>query len=1158
MNEWRRTGGIFSVSLAAWVLATVWPAQARVLDDFNDNAKTGWTDFTFVPGFGLPSETGGQFRFDLPPAGQDIFTASQKTSEVFELKEGRTIEFRVDLVEGSGSDAFAVLAFIPNTGGNTPGTLAGYGLAKDPDDVLITKGVQKYFVADDGTTAELKQNNVALVLTLTAKGGNVTVTGKILDKDANDAVIWQRTVVDTPQADIMEDGTDSPAAPYITSGYFTLYCYQQFNAAVSEYRVTLDNAEVIVLDENLVDDFNDNTKTGWTDFTFVPGFGLPTETGGQFRFDLPPAGQDIFTASQKTTRQFELKEGERLEFQVDLVEGSGSDAFAVLAFIPNTGGNSPGTLAGYGLAKDPDDVLITKGVQKYFVADDGPTAELKHENVTLSLALTVRGGNVIVNGRILDKDAGGAVLWERTVVDTPQADIFEDGNDDPAAPYITTGYFTLYCYQQFNAALTEYRVTYDNAVVWAPPVTENVAPIISDIQPAEYAAFLPVSTQVAFKVTDDQDLAGGKFSVVLNGESFTTANGLTVTGTGNARTVSLGGLKANTNYKATLLAEDAAGLATSRDLYFDTFAAGSFIVEVEDYNFDGGAYFNNPVRTAEGWGQADNSYVDRAGIEGTDFHDTRTAPAGNDTLYRTSDPVRMQHSRDQQRAAFNSDNGVWDYDVGDIAADEWLQFTRQFATGSYQVYLRQALANMGTGESLLELVTGDRTQPNAASQLLGSFLGERTGFQYRNFALTDASGQHPVTLRLSGITTLRLRQVTADPADGARYQNYLVFIPVADPGKQRATVSAVSPANGAEVHDVAPVIQAEILNRDTSVQLSTVVLAVNGSEVSATVTATAQGAQVRAALSPLPPSGSTVACRVSFQDSENVEVAADWSFRLIYTALDPANRRSGPGQDRGFAVRMVQAPQGSNLANSLTRAEDQLASNSTIPKAVETNTVAEVINQNETVAGAGAGFFTADNGYPETQVPGLAESLEGTDDFSVEIKAWLDLPAGAYRFGVVSDDGYKITSGTSPSDTGGATIGFHNGGPANETSDFVVTQAGFYPFRMIWYERGGSAHAEWFAVDLATGERTLVNDPASSRAIKAFLNVAAEPEVVVQSTPGIGTAFADDRTAVVNTASKTITAPVTGEARLYRLRGAQAYTLKNPRVQGANLLMEYQ
>ena len=93
----------FSWILLALSIAIVWsfhPAlQARVLDNFDDNKKTDWTDFTFVPGFGLPKEANGQFQFELPSVSQGIFSASQKTSETFELREGRTIEFRVDVTQ---------------------------------------------------------------------------------------------------------------------------------------------------------------------------------------------------------------------------------------------------------------------------------------------------------------------------------------------------------------------------------------------------------------------------------------------------------------------------------------------------------------------------------------------------------------------------------------------------------------------------------------------------------------------------------------------------------------------------------------------------------------------------------------------------------------------------------------------------------------------------------------------------------------------------------------------------------------------------------------------------------------------------------------------------------------------------------------------------
>ena len=90
---------LFVSDVIAW-LSGDWRALARVVDNFDDNTKTGWSDFTFTPGFGIPAETGGQFIFTQPPAGQAIFSASTKTSETFALQEGRTVEFRVDLVSG--------------------------------------------------------------------------------------------------------------------------------------------------------------------------------------------------------------------------------------------------------------------------------------------------------------------------------------------------------------------------------------------------------------------------------------------------------------------------------------------------------------------------------------------------------------------------------------------------------------------------------------------------------------------------------------------------------------------------------------------------------------------------------------------------------------------------------------------------------------------------------------------------------------------------------------------------------------------------------------------------------------------------------------------------------------------------------------------------
>jgi hypothetical protein len=1142
---WLRRGGALLAALLGF------SAHATVLDNFNDNTKTGWTDFTFQPGFGIPTEAGGQFRFEQPPAGQSIFSASQKTSERFELKEGRNIEFRTDVVQGGAKDSFAILAFIPTSG--SPGTLGGYGLAKSTTDILITKGINKYFVAEDGAAANLKQDNITLVLGLSVRGGSVFINAKILDKDANNAVLWERTVVDTAAADVLSDGTDDPAAPYVTSGYFTLYLYQDFDAGAPEspYTAVYDNAEVFVTDTAVVDDFNDNTKTGWTDFTFQPGFGIPAETGGQFRFEHPPAGQSIFSASQKTSKVFTLSEGDRVAFSVDVIEGGAKDSFAILAFIPTSG--SPGTLGGYGLAKSTTDFLITKGINKYFVAEDGAPANLKQNNITLNLAMTVRNGSVHIDASILDKDANNAVIWSRSVVDTASADVLSDGTDDPPAPYLTAGYFTLYLYQDFDAGAPEspYKAYFDNAIVAAPPVAANVAPIISEISPTKFGNFLPASTTISFKVTDDAALDPAGLAVVLNGTRRTSTNGLNVTGTGSTRTVSLGGLEANRNYNAVLEATDAGGLTSRERLDFDTFASNVVVVESEDYNF-GGQFIDNPVPITEGAGPQGDSYANQTGFQGIDFNDTRTNPNGSETQWRQSDPVRMERTLDPARAKYTTAGGsanlVFDYALGDFVDGEWYNYTRTFAPGSYEVYLRQALINMEAGESVLEEVTSDRSLPDQTTRILGSFLATLSGFEFRNAPLTDGTGQKTV-VRLNGVTTLRLRVVGSDNSTQQRRQNYLVFVPVADTGIQRATVSSLSPANNATVATTTPQLTAVIQNRDTSVDTNSVRLSVNGSAVAATVTPSTTGATVSYLLPTLPAVGAVQQARLVFSDSQGVPQTNDWSFAFRYLELDPATRMTAAGSVRGFNVRVVQAPADSAaLENSLARAEAQLAPGSTIPRAYETNLVDAVINYSQDAfAGGNAGLIEGD-----LPIPGQSDE-GGTENWAMEATAFLDLPAGIVRFGVVSDDGYKISTAIAPNASTPA-LEFHNGGPANETFDVVVRTAGVYGFRLVWYERTGGANVEWFTVDTTTGDRTLVN---ATGGVRAFTTATPPVQVVLQGASALNGSFAAVAGAQVDTTAKTVTVPVPTGAAFYRLSGATSLTLTGIRVEGANLVITY-
>jgi len=1148
-SRWIRSGAA-TATVAA--LASMSPAlEAKVLDAFDDNTKTGWTDFTFVPGFGLPTEAGGQFQFAQPPAGQSIFSASQKTSERFELKEGRSIEYRVDVIKGGAKDSFAILAFIPTA--NSPGTLGGYGLAKSTTDILITKGINKYFVADDGPAANLKQDNITLVLNLTAKNGSVIITTQVLDKDANNAVIWQKTVVDSAAADVLVAGKDDPAAPYITSGYFTLYLYQDFDAGAPEspYQAIYDNAEVFVTDEAVLDDFNDNTKTSWTDFTFVPGFGLPTEAGGQFQFAQPPAGQSIFSASQKTSRVFTLAEGERISFSADVIKGGAKDSFAILAFIPTA--NSPGTLGGYGLAKSTTDILITKGINKYFVADDGPAANLKQDNITLNLNLTVRGGSVTIYARVLDKDANNAVIWEKTVVDSAAADVLVAGKDDPAAPYITSGYFTLYLYQDFDKAAPEnpYQAIYDNAIVAAAPVEANVAPILSDFTPGKFSNFLPASTVVSFKVADDAALNDDGIALVLNGTRYTRANGLTLSGSGNNRTASYSKLEANKNYNAVFEATDTGGLTTRERLDFDTFTSSVLVIESEDYNF-GGGFIDNPLPIAEGGGPQSDSYANQTGVQGVDFNDTRTAPRSQDAPWRNQDPVRMERTLDLVRSKYAAAGGVaaevYDYAVGDIDAGEWLNYTRTVPPGTYEIYLRQALINMEAGESVLEQVTSDPSQPNQTVKTLGSFLGTLSGFTFRNTPLTDGSGNKTV-VRLNGVTTLRLRQVTPDTESKQRRQNYLALVPVADAGTQRAAVTALTPANDSVADTVVPKVEAVIQNRDTRVAAASVKLSINGTSVAATVTPTDTGARVAYTMDKLPAVGAVQVARLVYSDSDGVSLTNDWSFAFRYLALDPAARMGAPGSQRGIRVQVVQAHNDVGLLeNSLARAEAQLAIGSTIPRAYETNVIAPVINYSQDgFAGGSVGSFEGDEGIPGQTDDG------GTDNWAMAAVTYLDLPAGVVRFGVQSDDGYKLASGLNL-DASTPSLSFLNG-VANDTFDVVVPQAGVYGFRLVWYERGGGAFVEWFTVDPVTGNRTLINADGGIKAYTTAQAPVASVQLVGASSPD-GT-YATVAGAVVDPVAKTITVARPADTRFFRVSGGSVLTISAIRLLGDHLEISY-
>src|SRR4030095_6356809 len=227
-----------------------------------------------------------------------------------------------------------------------------------------------------------------------------------------------------------------------------------------------------------------------------------------------------------------------------------------------------------------------------------------------------------------------------------------------------------------------------------PPASGNEPPVIGDILPPVASNFLPAASIISFRATDDNPLADEAFSITLDGTAYRSTNGLTLAGAGNSRTASLAGkLTSNVSYTALLTVVDASGVTTEQTLRFDTFVPSNLAIEVEDYNLQAGRYIDNPVPVAEGSPPSDTTYSNQEGVRDIDYSETRTGPNGDDTKYRTVDPIRMARSLHKGRQKFidagGTAAGVYDYDAGDLVAGEWTQYTRTIPAGSYEVYLRE-------------------------------------------------------------------------------------------------------------------------------------------------------------------------------------------------------------------------------------------------------------------------------------------------------------------------------------------------------------------------------------------------------------------------------------------------------------------------------------
>lgn len=171
----------------------------------------------------------------------------------------------------------------------------------------------------------------------------------------------------------------------------------------------------------LRDDFNSGILTGWSwlgtpgqmgvinqQFVVSASFG-PMQPNAPWEASVAPVHEIGMPLGPLPDRQ-------TLELRADLVGANQPDVWGGIHVV------TVGTGV-YAFFKGLDEVALLKFFPPdrvaWFFYENRP---LKHQNVTLVFSFTRVGSDLRINTRVLDKDNANAVLFDRTVTDTPEVD----------------------------------------------------------------------------------------------------------------------------------------------------------------------------------------------------------------------------------------------------------------------------------------------------------------------------------------------------------------------------------------------------------------------------------------------------------------------------------------------------------------------------------------------------------------------------------------------------------------------------------------------------------------------------------------------------------------------------------------------------------------
>jgi len=346
-----------------------------------------------------------------------------------------------------------------------------------------------------------------------------------------------------------------------------------------------------------------------------------------------------------------------------------------------------------------------------------------------------------------------------------------------------------------------------------------------------------------------------------------------------------------------------------------------------------------------------------------------------------------------------------------------------------------------------------------------------------------------------------------------------------------------------------PLLQIVLNDGTTTVNTNTIVLKLNGANITPTINYAAPTTTISYQVPSLLPSLSSNTVLLTYQDSAGGSLEAQYVFDVgSYVAL-PASAAGalGTASTPGFIYRVAQGPSTGSIAGNLVQAQQLLdgtllnsASIAYSNEATLSGTgyvtndifyVDQYEGNNGTIcftSGNSIGFSTLPNfsAYDFPGIPGAdSDGTPNYDNFSDDVVAYVPLQAGTYIFGVAAgagrvdnppDNGYELRCGANPYDFFAPVVGEYvrtaenfTVGANTNTFSFIAPVSGVYPFRLIHWApapaAGGTGEADlaWYYIDPATGNQILINDPSGTISAYRESSIPREPYVAeVSPVPG--------------------------------------------------------